>query len=63
MNKNTKSELLFTILGLATLIIIGLAIIPEKPERFEHNYRNEKVEPESEKVYTIPCDEATSCKG
>jgi len=63
IKKTTKTELLFTLVAVITLLIIGFAIVPQKPDKFENSHKYKKVEPKSEKIYTIPCDEATSCKG
>lgn len=63
MKKNTKFDLLFTLIAVVVLLFIGFAIVPQRPDRFENNHKYKKVEPKSEKIYTIPCDEAESCKG
>jgi hypothetical protein len=63
IKKTTKFDLLFTILAIAVLLIIGFSIVPNKPEKFENNHKYKKVDKEVEKIYTIPCKEAESCKG
>lgn len=44
IKKTTKTELLFTLVAVVTLLIIGFAIVPQKPDKFENNHKYKKVD-------------------
>lgn len=44
MKKNTKFDLLFTLIAVVVLLFIGFAIVPQRPDRFENNHKYKKVD-------------------